>query len=166
MSPRPRSRDPAHPILSAVRSVIEDPWLQSWAYILWAISGIVAGLTLGFAEDVLPPYAYELLIVVSVCVFGVTAIVLSRALASGRDSAPIFVRIVLEGRGAIFNYGPWVFRFGGSAAIGFGIGRGVWALLSVSCSAPTSFWVGIIVGGVVGLAIWVWTWFLYSAIEE
>jgi hypothetical protein len=61
---------------------------------------------------------------------------------------------------------PGYFRLGGSASIGIGVGFGVCGVVRLLASMALGAWVGLIVGFLVALSIWVWTWFAFPGTDD
>ena len=167
MSPkfRPRSK-PKSPRANGGKaswlvSLVDNPWLHRWAYWCSFIAAAAVFAILTVLEDTLPLVYQHLFLAACLLVIGFGNIVLSRSLASQRDALPVFLQVLLEGRGALFEYGPGTFRFSGSVMIGGGVGLLLGRVCFLFASGDVSLWVGIIIGLLVAVAVWVWTWFAF-----
>jgi hypothetical protein len=63
---------------------------------------------------------------------------------------------------SMFQYVPRFFPLTGAGAVGYAIGRLGWR---VAWNTTTQI-VAVGIGALVGLALWVWTWFAFPEIEE
>ena len=159
MHGKPRSRSSIFRDASWVEALEKHPWLYHSAYYLMIAAVIGAAVLLSLAEDALPYVLEKLLLAGCACVFGSLSIILSRPLAQSRSAHPWFVRLLIEGRSGIWDYGPWLYRLFGSGAIGFAFGQVVWLIVPNLTAA-------FIVGLVIGLGIWIWTWLAFSETGE
>ena len=164
--PRHESESPRGGGSSWLVALFDKPWLHRWAYWCSFIAAVAAFAILTVLEDTLPLVYQHLFLAVCLVVIGLGNIALSRSLASQRDALPIFLQALLEGRGALFEYGPGTFRFSGSAMIGGGVGLLLGRVCYLVASGGVSLWVGIIAGLLVAATLWVWTWFAFPETED
>ena len=135
------------------------PWLYSVAFPLWVVCSIVFGVLFGVAEDWVPHWLYAPLVCASCGAAGLLMILLSRPLAASEAAAPFWARWLGGTWGSAFDWAPSAFRLWGSGGVGYAVGRLVYV-------ASLSEAGGAIVGFAVGLSLWVWTWFVFSELEE
>jgi len=114
---------------------------------------------LALRYDLLPSSLGLLLLAITLLPWGASMILLSRPLAEVRSATPTFLRVIGHGWGGLIDLAPWYFRLMGSAVIGVAIG----VLVGM---ASHSMLPAVIIGGVIALAIWLWTWFTFPQIEE
>jgi len=138
----------------------DTPVLQAYAYPGWIVATVVTVVLIGVGEQFLPDSACIALLLVFGLASGLVAILFSRPLAYSRDDSSWIVRFIFEGRWwGRAACPPWVFRLQGSATIGLVLGYAV-RIITDSLTA------GVVVGAVVGLGLWVWTWSVFAGIEE
>ncbi len=150
---------------SSLARLFDHPFLQRRAYLLMVAAAVPLGIMLSVLEDA-PLAIGEPVVVVSLAVLGLATIALSRAIAAGRETLPLFLQILAEGRWGVLDKGPGFFRFSGSCLMGLAAGRGGWAVCSIVLSDGASAVAGGVIGIAAALAIWVWTWFAFPEIED
>ncbi|MGD8238611.1 MAG: hypothetical protein PVH68_08675 [Armatimonadota bacterium] len=114
---------------------------------------------LALRYELVPSSVGLLLLAAALLPWGASMLLLSRPMAEVRSAIPTFLRVIAHGWSGLFELAPWYFRLMGSGVIGVAIGLLVW--LACQSALPA-----VIIGAVVALAIWLWTWFVFPEIEE
>jgi hypothetical protein len=137
-----------------------EGWLDDhpWAY--WVGVAVMVGAWCGAwgVLDADPTRAQVAGAGLLAIIGGVCEVFLAKPLAQWRDSQPWWRRLWNEGAWGAVDAGPASYRFWGSAAVGAGVGALSWAAWPHETAA-------IAVGIVACLAVWMWTWFAFPAVD-
>lgn len=142
-----------------IHALYDIPWLYRLAYPLWILLGFATVLLLAYSRYGSLTRMMLLVWADLALAFGAFSIILSRPLAEGRDNMPTLFRYLGEGWSGLVDYGPSVFRMWGSGSVALAFGTLSWLVVP-------SLGVAVIVGLVAGLALWVWTWYLFPEMDD
>jgi len=147
--------------------VFDHPWLQRWGRTLFAVSVVLAVLILWLLHEKASDAAAGVFVTACLFLFGFGMIALSRTLVSG-ELMSLVVRLLTFGLifGVRVHPGPWVFRLLGSIWVGSGVAQIVYRCYLPHYPPKVAQSPAMIIGSIVGLAVWVGTWFVFRGYEE